>query len=86
MTDEPWALIEPPIPVSPGGRPRKTDVRDVGHAVFSLLRTACPWRCLPKDFPPKSTVWRYGDAWRPHGTLDASDDLLCNQVRTQEKP
>jgi len=28
VTDEQWALIESLIPVYPGGRPRKTDVRD----------------------------------------------------------
>src|SRR5438874_8549430 len=64
LTDAQWALIEPHIPVYPGGRPRKTDTRDVVDAVFSILRTGCQWRYLPKDFPPKSTVWRYFDEWR----------------------
>jgi putative transposase len=86
VTDEQWALIEPLIPVYPGGRPRKTDVRDVLDAILYLLRTGCQWRYLPKDFPPKSTVWRYFDEWRHNGTLDAIHDLLRKQVRTQEKP
>src|ERR671919_606257 len=59
VTDAQWALVEPLIPVYPGGRPRKTDVRDVLDAVLYVLRTGCQWRYLPKDFPPKSTVWRY---------------------------
>ena len=61
VIDEPWRLIEPLIPVYPGGRPRKTNLRDVVDAVFYILRTGCPWRYLPKDFPPKSTVWGYFD-------------------------
>jgi len=86
VTDEQWALIEPHIPVYPGGRPRKTDVRDVVNAVFYILRTGCQWRYLPRDFPPKSTVWRYFDEWRHNGTLDTIHDLLRKKVRTQEKP
>ncbi len=86
VTDAQWALIEPHIPYYPGGRPRKTDLRDVVDAIFYLLRTGCQWRYLPKDFPPKSTVWRYFDEWRHNGTLDAIHDLLRTKVRTQEKP
>src|SRR5438477_3384528 len=71
VTDEQWALIEPLIPVYPGGRPRKTDLRDVVDAVLYVLRTGCQWRYLPKDFPPRSTAWRYFDEWRHNGTLDA---------------
>src|SRR5437667_2331008 len=86
VTDEQWASIEPHIPVYPGGRPRKTDLRDVVDAIFYLVRTGCQWRYLPKDFPPKSTVWRYFDEWRHNGTLDTIHDLLRKKVRTAEKP
>src|SRR5438874_9733106 len=86
VTDAQWALIEPHIPVYPGGRPRKTDGRDVLDALFSLPRAGCQWRSLPKDFPPESTVWRYFDEWRHNGTLDAIHDLLRKKVRTAEKP
>src|SRR5436309_9536028 len=86
VTDEQWDLIRDLIPVYPGGRPRKTDLRDVVDAVFYVLRTGCQWRYLPKDFPPKSTVWRYFDAWRHNGTLDTIQDTLRTKVRTQEKP
>ena len=61
LTDPQWRLIEPHLPVYPGGRPRKTDLRDVVDAILYILRTGCQWRYLPKDFPPKSTVWRYFD-------------------------
>ncbi len=87
VTDEQWALIEPHIPADPGGgRPRKTDVRDVFDAILYILRTGCQWRYLPIDFPPKSTVWRYFDQWRRDGTLDRIHDLLRRKVRTMEKP
>src|SRR5216684_1372071 len=87
ITDAQWALIEPHLPPDPGGgRPRKTDMRDVLDAVLYILRTGCQWRYLPVDFPPKSTVWRYFDQWRRDGTLDTIHDLLRRKVRTMEKP
>src|SRR5205807_1562144 len=86
VTDAQWVLIEPHLPVYPGGRPRKTDLRDVVDAIFYILRTGCQWRYLPKDFPPKSTVWRYFNQWRHDGTLDTIHDLLRRTVRTAEKP
>ena len=87
LTDAQWPLIEPHLPpVRPGGRPRKTDMRDVVDAIFYILRTGCQWRYLPGDLPPKSTVWRYFDRWRRDGTLDTIHDLLRTKVRTAEKP
>jgi transposase len=86
VTDEQWALVEPLIPVYPGGRPRTTDMRDVVDAIFYLLRTGCQWGYLPKDFPPKSTVWRYFDEWRHNGTLETIHDTLRELVRDKEKP
>jgi transposase len=60
VTDAEFALIEPLLPLPrAGGRPRRTALRDVLNAVLDLLRTGCPWRMLPREFPPRSTV--YGD-------------------------
>ena len=86
VTDEQWVLIQPHFPVYPGGRPRKTDLRDVVDASFYILHTGCQWRYLPKDFPPKSTVWRYFDEWRHNGTWEVVHDLLRDLVRASEKP
>jgi putative transposase len=51
--------VQPLIPdASPGGRPRKTDMRAAIDAIFYQLRTGCLWRSLPRDeFPPRSTVY-----------------------------
>jgi len=86
LTDAQWALIEPHLPVYPGGRPRKTDLRQVINAILYVLRTGCQWRFLPKDFPPKSTVWRYFDEWRHDGTFELIHDLLRRRSRTAAKP
>src|ERR1700761_7745591 len=86
VSDSQWRLIEPHLPVYPGGRPRTTDLRDVVDAILYVLRTGCQWRYLPKDFPPKSTVWRYFDEWRHNGTLDKIHDALRTGCRAAEKP
>ena len=60
LTDAEWVLVAPLIrPAKHGGRPRKVDVREVLNAVFYVLSTGCQWNVLPKDLPPKSTVWDY---------------------------
>ena len=60
VSDAEFALIEPLLPPAKrGGRPRGTALREVLNAILYLLRTGCPWRLLPKDFPPKSTVYGY---------------------------
>ena len=87
INDAQWALIERLLPAPPGGgRPPKTDMRDVVDAIFYILRAGCQWRYLPKDFPPKSTVWNYFDRWRGDGTLDSIHDALRTKARAAEKP
>ena len=87
VTDDQWALIRPLLPpAKPGGRPAKTDRRDVINAIFYLLRTGCQWRLLPKDFPPKSAVWRYFNAWTTSGLSKQVHDTLRRKLRTSEKP
>ena len=51
LTDAERALIAPLIPPAKrGGRPRTVNVRDV-------LWTGCQWTALPKDLPPRSTIY-----------------------------
>ena len=58
LTDAQWALLAPLLPAArPGGRPRKTGLRDVLDALFYLNRQGCTWRALPHDFPPWKTVY-----------------------------
>lgn len=68
LSDAAWALVEPHLPAArTGGRPRRTSLRAVVNAIFYLLRTGCQWRLLPRDYPPRSTVFHYYAAWRRQG-------------------
>lgn len=87
LTDAQWAVIQQFLPPAPTGcRPRTTNMRDVVNAILYILRTGCQWRYLPKDFPPKSTVWRYFKRWQEDGTWQRIHDALRKKVRTAEKP
>jgi putative transposase len=68
LTDAQWAVLQPLLPrARPGGRPRKTDPRDVLDALWYLNRTGCTWRALPHDFPPWKTVYNYFQDWTRAG-------------------
>jgi putative transposase len=82
ITDAHWAVLEPEIPAPrPGGRPRKTDIREVVDAIFYITHEGCTWRALPHDFPPWRTVYNYFDAWKRDGTWDRIRDLLRVRLR-----
>jgi transposase len=73
LTDGEWGRLQPLIPeATPGGRPRKTDMRAAMNAIFYLLRTGCPWRYLPRDgFPPRSTVYNIFRKFQRDGVWEA---------------
>lgn len=70
LTDAEWTLVEPLIPPAKrGGRKREVDVREVLNGLLYVLSTGCQWRAVPKDLPPKSTLFSYLDLWNWDGTL-----------------
>ena len=86
LTDAQWALVKPLIPVYPGGRPRKTSMRDVLDAVLYLLRTGCQWRHLPPPptFPPWRTVYEYMRAFARAGVWETIRHHLVVILREWE--
>src|SRR5712691_2691678 len=84
MSDAEWALVEPLIaPAKRGGRKRTVNVREVVNGIFYVLSTGCQWEALPKDLPPKSTVWDYFDLWGWDGTLERIHHELYVSCREQ---
>jgi putative transposase len=82
LSDDQWAILEPllPPPVK-AGAPRKTDLREVLNAIFSVLSTGCAWSALPHDFPPEGTVRDYFHQWRRDGRWQQIHDTLRRRVR-----
>jgi putative transposase len=87
LTDEPWAILQPLIPLAKrGGRPRAVDRREVINTILYLNRTGCPWELLPHDLLPQSTVDEYVAQWRNDGTWQHMMDALRADVRRQQAP
>jgi transposase len=84
VTDREWALLAPLLPAPrSGGRPRTTCLRRVS-AIFYLLQAGCQWRMLPRDFPPRSTVYGYFRAWIAAGVWARVHDVLYRRSRALE--
>jgi len=88
VTDEEWALVEPLIPPAKRGGNRRTEsVREVVNGLMYVLSSGCQWRAIPKDLPPRSTVYDYFDLWSWDGTLDRIHDALyvrCREAASRE--
>jgi transposase len=71
----------------PAGQARRAaadggvNVREVLNAIFYVLWTGCPSKALPKDLPPRSTVWEHLDLGDWDGTLERVHHVLSVEVR-----
>ncbi len=95
LIDAEWSLIEPLIPPPKrGGNKRRVNLREIVNGrsklckqrlrrVMYVLSTGCQWRAIPKDLPPRSTVFAYLDLWIYDGTLDRMHCALYEACREQ---
>ena len=65
------------------GRPRTHDTREILNAIFYVLKSGCPWRLVPKDFPPWETVYWWFGRWRMDGTFERLNGALRERVRSR---
>jgi transposase len=65
-----------------GGTPER--LCEILNAVLYVLSTACQWRALPKDLPPRSTVHGWFVRWHCDGVLDRLHFALYQQVHELE--
>src|ERR1700756_2551269 len=84
LTDDEGAHVAALIPpAKPGGNKRSVDVREVMNGIMYILSTGCQWRAIPKDLPPRSTLFDYLDLWSYDGTLDRIHHALYVECREQ---
>jgi transposase len=74
VTDEPWAVRKPVIPVrlrraDGRGLPWR-DPRAVLDGLLWILRTGAPWQDLPHRYPPYQTCHRRFQLWVRSGVLN----------------
>jgi transposase len=71
VTDQEWEVIACLLPVvSAMGRPRAWPMREIINGIFYVMRSGCPWRLLPSDFPPWSTIYRWFAMFRDEGRFE----------------
>ncbi len=84
LTDEQWAVLAPLLTRRVGpGRPPTVSLREIVNTLLYIKQTGCPWRYLPHDLPPRSTVHYYFEKWTADGTLEEVNRHLREQSRRQ---
>jgi putative transposase len=73
----------PHLPEHTGeGRPRLHGLRAILEAVFFyVLNSGCPWRWLPREFPPWKTVYDWFRRWRLEGSWQRLNAELRRRLR-----
>jgi putative transposase len=84
LSDAEWECLEPHLPApKKRGRPKDHSPREILDAVFYLLKSGCPWRLLPLNFPPWKTVYHYFRQWRLDGSWERLHTMMRERLRRQ---
>src|SRR5919107_4014434 len=82
LSEDEWHCISPHLPENAcRGRPRLHGLRPILDAVFYVLKSGCPLRMLPREFPPWKTVYDWFRRWRIDGTWERLNAVLHQRVR-----
>ncbi len=85
LTDKQWDVLRPLIPLaSLEGRPATVERREIVNAILYVLRSGCPWRLLPHEFPAWGTVYSYFRRGPREGVWEQILQTLRMQVRQKE--
>ncbi len=85
LTDAQWALLEPLVPaISPEAAYAVHTRREIINAILYVLRSGCPWRMLPHEFPAWGTVYDYFRRWQHEGVWDSLMQTLRREVRKKQ--
>jgi putative transposase len=59
------------------------NLRDILDAIFYVLKSGCPWRLLPRCFPPWKSVYHWFRKWRIDGTFEQLNTALRERLRAR---
>jgi putative transposase len=84
LSDAEWECLQRHLPPqSKRGRPPTHSLRAIFDAIFYVLRTGCPWRYLPTNFPPWQTVFYHFRRFRdPRHVVSAPHDFARSRTQT----
>ena len=84
LSDAEWGCLKSYLPApNKRGRPRIRSPREILNAIFYILKSGCPWRLLPREFPPWGTVYFWFRRWRIDGTWEKLNAELRECLRTR---
>jgi putative transposase len=84
LTDAEWEILDPHVAApKKRGRPRTHSTREILDAIFYVLKSGCPWRLLPRDFPPWETVYWWFGRWRTDATFERLNAALRELLRVR---
>lgn len=91
LTEAQWTLLLAILPARkwrPGGPGRPPcELRQVLNGIFSLLKTGCQWRRVPREFGKWNTSSAYCKAWRERGVwAKLRESLRQRERRRQGRP
>jgi transposase len=71
VSDDEWAFVAPYLALVPeASAQRRHDLRAVFDALRYVIRSGCPWRYLPHDFPPWAAVYQQAQRWINAGVFE----------------
>jgi transposase len=72
VSDEEWAFCAPYLALMKEDAPQRDhSSRELFNAVRYMVRAGCPWRMIPNDLPPWSTVHQQAQRWIKAGCFEA---------------
>jgi putative transposase len=82
LTEKQWEMLKALIPEpSLEGRRPFVERREIVNAILYVLRSGCPWRLLPHEFPAWQTVYWYFRRWQREGVWEQMLHRLRRQTR-----
>lgn len=82
VTDEEWEFCVPYLTLMREDAPQRDyTMRQIFNALRYLVRAGCPWRMMPNDLPPWSTVHQQTQRWIKAGCFEAMAHDLRRVLR-----
>ena len=84
LIDSHWTLIEPLLPAPHRSGSSRTPLQQAVDAILYPIKRGCPWRLLPKNFPPWKTVYQFFWQWSRGPIFSGFNDRLRALIRESE--
>jgi transposase len=85
LSDAQWSMLDTLVPaISPDAAYHVHSRREIVNGILYVLRSGCPWRSLPHDFPAWGTVSFYFREWQREGVWENILKTLRLEVRKKQ--